>query len=190
MLAPCKKSYDKPRQHIKKQWYYFANRSPYSQSYGFSSSHVWMWELDHKEGWVLKKSCIWTVMLEKTLESPLDCKKIKPVHPKGNQSWIFIGRIDFKVVAPIFWSPDANSWLFRKAPDAVKDWRQKKGMTRDEMVGWLDPMDMSLSKLQEMVKDRKAWHAAVYWVTKNRTWLSNWKTIYVTESLCCISDTL
>ena len=189
MLAPWKKSYDKPRQHIKKQWYYFANRSPYSQSYGFSSSHVGMWELDHKEGWVQKKSCIWTVMLEKTLESPLDCK-IKPIHPKGNQSWIFIVRTDFEVVAPILWSPDTNSWLIRKVPDAVKDWRQKKGMTRDKMVGWLDPMDTSLSKLQEMVKDREAWHAAVYWVTKNQTWLSNWKTIYVTESLCCISDTL
>ena len=144
-----------------------------------------MWELDHKEGWVLKKQCIWTVVLEKTLESPVDCKEIQPVHPKGNQSWIFIGRTDVELEVPVLRSPDANSWLIRKDPDATKNWRQeKKAMTRDEMVGWLDSMDMSLSKLQEMVKDREAWHAAVYWVTKSQTWLSNWTIIiYLTEHI-------
>ena len=106
-----------------------------SQSYGFSSSHVWMWELDHKESWVPKNWCFWTVVLEKTLESPLGCKEIKPVNPKGNQCWIFIGRTD--VEAPILWPPDAKNWLTGKDPDAGKDWRQEeKGTTKDEMVGW------------------------------------------------------
>ena len=101
----------------------------------FSSSHVWMWELDHKEGWVPKNWCFWTVVLEKTLESPLDCKEIKPVHPKGNQSWIFIGRTDSE--APILWPPDVKSWLTGKDPDAKKDWGQeKKGATEEEMVAW------------------------------------------------------
>ena len=100
MFAPWKKSYDQPRQHIKKQRHYFANKGPSSQSYGFSSSHVWMWELDHKESWALKNWCFWTVVLEKTLESPLDCKEIQPVNPKGNQSWILIGRTDTETEAP------------------------------------------------------------------------------------------
>ncbi len=105
--------------------------------YGFSSSHVWMWELDHKENWVLKNWCFWTVVLEKTLESPLDCKEIQPVHPKGDQSWVFIGRTDVEAETPILWPPDAKSWLIWKDPDAGKDWRQEeKGMTEDEMVGW------------------------------------------------------
>ena len=137
MLAPWKKSYDKPRQHIKKQRHYFANKGPSSQSYGFSSSHVWMWELDYKETWVPKNWCFWTVVLEKTLESPLDCKKIKPVHPKGNQSWIIIGRTDVKVETPILWPPDMKSWLVWKDPDAGKDWGQEeKGTTEDQMFGW------------------------------------------------------
>ena len=132
MLVPWKKSYDQPREHIKKQRHYFANKGPSSQSYGFSSGHVWMW--DHKDIWALKNWSFWTVVLEKTLESPLDWKEIQPVHPKGNQSWIFIGRTDAEV--PILWSP-AKSWLIRKDPDAGKDWRQKeKGITEDEMVGW------------------------------------------------------
>ena len=101
MLAPWKKSYDQPRQHIKKQRHYFANKSPSSQSYSFSSSHVWMWDLDYRESWVPKNWCFWTVVLEKTLESPLDCKEIQPVHPKGNQSWIFIGRADTEAETPI-----------------------------------------------------------------------------------------
>jgi len=107
-----------------------------SQSYGFSSSHVWMWELDHKEGWALKNWCFWTVVLEKTFQSPLDYKEIKPVNPKGNQSWIFIGRTDAEAEAPIFWPPDAKSWLIRKDPNVGKDWSQEeKGTTEDELVG-------------------------------------------------------
>ena len=122
MLAPWKKSYDKPRQYIKKQSYHFADKGLYSQSYGFSSSHVWMWELDHKEGWALKSWCFPTLVLEKTLESPLDCKEIKPVQPKGNRPWVFIGRTGADAEAPILWPPDVKSWLIAKDPDAGKDW--------------------------------------------------------------------
>ena len=128
--------------YIKKQRHYFANKSPYSQSYGFSSSHVWMWVLDHKESWVLKNWCFWTVVLEKTLESPLHCKEIKPINPKGNQSWIFIGRTDAEAETPMHWPPEAKNWLIGKVSEAGKDWRwEEKGMTEDEMVGcyhWLD----------------------------------------------------
>ena len=135
-LAPWKKSYDQPRQHIKKEKHYFANKGPSSQSYGFSSSHVWMWELDHKESWALKNWWFWTVVLEETLESPLDCKEIQPVHPKGNQSWIFIGRTDSEAETPILWPPDVKTWLIGKDPDSGKDWGQEeKGATEDEMVG-------------------------------------------------------
>ena len=137
----------------KKFWLY-----RYSQNYGFSSSHVWMWQLDHKENWALKNWCFWTVVLEKTLESSLDCKEIKPVHPKGNQSWIFTGKTDAEAEAPILWIPDVKNWLVGKDPDAGKDWGQEeKGMTEDKMVGGItDLMDTSLSKLQEMMKDREA----------------------------------
>ena len=108
-----------------------------SQRYGLSSSHIWMWELDHKESWVPKNWCFWTVVLEKTLEGPLACKEIQPVHPKGNQSWIFIGRTDAEAETPILWSPDAKKWLIGKDPYAGKDWRwEVKGMTEDEMVVW------------------------------------------------------
>ena len=122
---------------ILKSRHYFANKGPSNQSYGFSSSHVWMWELDLKESWVLKNWYIWTVVLEKTLESPLDCKIIQPVHSKGDQSWMFIERTDAEAKAPILWAPDGKNWLTGKDPDAEKDWRQEeKGMTEDEMVGW------------------------------------------------------
>ena len=135
-LAPWKKSYDKPRQCIKKQRHYFADKGPSSQSYGFPSSRVWMWELDHKEGWALKNWCSRIVVLEKTLESPLDCKEIKPVHPKGNQSWIFIGRTDAEAETPILWPPYGKNLFTGKDPDAGKDWRQEeKGTT-----GWDDWM--------------------------------------------------
>ena len=132
-----KESYDQPRQHIQKQRHYFANKGLSSQSYGFSSSHVWMWELDYKENWEPKNWCFWTVVLEKTLEGPLHCKEIQPVHRKGDQSWVFIGRTDVEAETPILWLPDAKSWLIWKDPDAGKDWRwEEKGMTEDEMVGW------------------------------------------------------
>ena len=107
MLTPWKESYDQPRQHIQKQRYYFANKGPSSQGYGFSSSHVWMWELVCEESWALKNWCFWTVVLEKTLESPLDCKEVQPVHPKGNQSWIIIGSTDAEDESPILWPPDS-----------------------------------------------------------------------------------
>ena len=129
----------KTRQCFKRQRHHFANRGPSSQSNGFSSSHVWIWELDYKESWVLKNWCFWTVVLEKTLESRLDSKEVQPVHPKGNQSWIFIGRTDAETEAPILWPPDTKNW---KDPDAGKDWRQEeKGMTEDEMVGWHDRLN-------------------------------------------------
>ena len=136
MLAPWKESYDQPRKHIKKQRHYFANKGPSSQSYGFSSSHVRMWELDHKEGWELKNWCFWIVVLEKILESLLDSKEIKPVNPKGNQSRIFIERTDAEAETPILWPPDVKNRLIGKDPDAGKDWRQEgKGVTEDVMVG-------------------------------------------------------
>ena len=119
------------------QRYYFANKGPSSQGYGFSSGHVWMWELDCEESWVPKNWCFWTVVLMKTPESPLDCKKIQPVHPKGNQPWIFIGRTDAEAETPILWPPYAKNWLIWKDADAGKDWRwEEKGTTEDEMVGW------------------------------------------------------
>ena len=135
MHTPWEESYDQPRQHIKNQRHNFANKGPSSQGYVFSSSHGWMWELDYKESWALKNWCYWTVVLEKTLESPLDCKEIQPVHPKGNQSWVFIGRTDAEAETPILWPPDVKSWLTWKDPNARKDWKQEeKGTTEDEMV--------------------------------------------------------
>ena len=129
-------------QHIKKQRHHFAGKGPSSQSHGFSSSHVWIWQLDHKESWAPKNWCFWTVVLEKTLESPLDCKEIQPVHPKGNQSWILIERTDAETEAPILWLPDVKNWLIWKDPDAGQDWRQKeKGLTEDEIVDWHHQLD-------------------------------------------------
>ena len=173
-LAPWKKSYDQPRQHIKKQSHHFADIGASSQSYGFSSGHVWIWELDYKESWAPKNLCFWTVVLEKTLESPLDCKEIQPVHPKGNQSWIFIGRTDVQAETPILWPPDVKNWLIGKCPDDGKDWKQEKGTTEDEMVGcFTDSMDMSLSKLWELMRDRESWHTTIHGVTKSWTRLSD-----------------
>ena len=134
MLTTWKESYDQPGQHIKKQRHYFANKGPSSQGCGFSSSHVQMWEFDYKESWAQKNWCFWTVLLEKTLESPLDCKEMQPVHPKGDKCWLFT---DVEAESPILWPPDAKSWLIWKDPDAGKDWGQEeKGMTEDEMAGW------------------------------------------------------
>ena len=136
-LTPWKESYDEPKQHIKKQRHCFANKGPSSQGFGFSSSHVWIWELDYKESWALKNWCFWTVVLEKTLKSPLDSKEIQPVNPKGNQSWIFIGRTDAEAETPILWPPDAKNWLIWKDPESGKDWRwEEKGTTENEIIGW------------------------------------------------------
>ena len=130
--TPWKESYDQPRQHSKKQRHRFTNKGQSSQGYGFSSSHVWMWVLDYKESWAPKNWCFWVMVLEKTLENPLDYKEIQPVHPKGDQSWMFIARTDDEAETPILWPPDAKSWLIWKDPDARQDWRQEeKGMT-----GW------------------------------------------------------
>ena len=174
-----KKSYGQTRQHIKKQRYYFANKGPSSQSYGISSSHIWIWELDYKESWAPKNWFFWTVVLEKTLESTLDYKDIKPVNPKGSQPWIFFGRTDAETETPILWPPDVKSQLIGKEHGSGKDRRQKRrGWQR---MRWLhsitDSMDIDLSKFRETVKNREAWYATVRRVAKSWTWLRDWTTI-------------
>ena len=176
MLIPWKESYDQSTQHIKKQRHYFVNKGPSRQGYEFSSSHVWMWELDYKESWAPKNCCFWTVVLEKTLEGPFDCKEIQPVHPKGDQSWVFIGRTDVEAETPILWPPDAKSWLIGKDPDAGKDWGQEeKGRQRMRWLdGITDSVGMGLGRLRQLVMDREAWYAVIHGVAKSRTWLRDW----------------
>ena len=160
-------------------------KGPYSQSYGFSSSHVWMWELDYKESWAPKNWCFWTVVLEKTLESPLDCKAIQPVNTKENQSWIFIGRTDAEAETLVLWPPDAKNWLLRKDPDVGKDWRkEEKGTTEDEIVGWHDWLDGH--EFEQSPRNGEAWCAAVHGVTKSRTRLSDWTELKINKMGCGI----
>ena len=175
MLAPWKKSYDQPRQHIKKQRHYFANKGPSSQSYDFSSSHVWTWKLHHKEGWEPKNWCFWIVVLEKTLESPLDCKEMKAVNPKRNQPWIFIGRTDAEAL--ILWLPDAKSQLTGKDPDAGKRLKAKGEGSGRERDGWIaSPAQWTRIWVNSGSQWRTRKPGVLLSMDMNWTWLSNWTT--------------
>ena len=163
--------------------HHFANKGPCSRSYGFSSSHVWMWKVDHKESWEMKNWCFQTVVLEKTLESPLDCK-IKPVNPKGHQSWIFTGSTDAEAEAPILWPLDVKVQLIGKDPDAGKDWwHEEKLVTEDEMVGWHHWLNgHEFEQTSGDSEGEEAWHTTVHGVTKSWPWLSSWTTTTTTTT--------
>ena len=190
-LTAWKKSYDQPRQHIKKQRYYFTDKGPYSQSYGFSSSHVWMWELDHKEIWAPKNWRLWTVVLEKTLESPLDLKEVKPVHPKGNQSWIYIGKTDAEAEIPILWPSEAKNWLIGK--DCC--WEILRAGGKGDDRGW-DGCMTSLTQWTWVCVNSRSWWwtgrpdmlQSMEWVTNSQTQL-NWTELSVgTEQINAAAD--
>ena len=176
MLAPWKESYDQPRQHIKKQRHHFVNKDPSSQGMGFSSGHVWMWELDYKESWAQKNWCFWNVVLEKILESPLDCKEIQPAHPKGDQSWVFTGRTDFEAETPNILATWCKQLTHLKTLilGKIKGWKRRGWQRMRRLDGITDSMDLGLGGLQEFVMDRETGHAAVHEVSKSQTWLSHW----------------
>ena len=173
-------------QHIKKQSHYFANKGPSSQGYGFSSGHVWMLELDCEEGWALKSWCFWTTLLEKTLESSLDCKEIQPVHSEGDQPWLFFGRNDAKAETPVLWPPHVKSWLIGKDSDTGRDWGQEKGTTEDEMAGWHHWLDGREFEWTGVGDGQGGLVCCNSLVAKSQTWLSDWTELNWTDTYICI----